>query len=85
VLLGASQAARCRVNTSQRYEVRVRGHLAPEWAAWLDNPAIENCANGEAVLTASVADQAALNGLLNRVFALNLKLLAVTLLPAGQP
>ncbi len=73
------------MNSDQIYEVRVRGHLAPEWAAWLDNPLIENLANGEAVLTAVLADQAALSGLLNRVFALNLKLLAVNLLPPAPP
>ena len=73
------------MSASQIYAVRVRGHLAPEWAAWLDNPRIENFANGEAVLTAELADQAALNGLLNRVFALNLKLLAVNLLPPAPP
>jgi hypothetical protein len=59
------------------YEIRVRGHLDPEWAAWLDNVTIENGANGEAVLTVPIPDQAALNGLLNRVFALNLNLIAV--------
>ncbi len=59
------------------YEIRVRGHLDPAWATWLDDVAIVNCANGEAVLTVPVSDQAALNGLLNRVFALNLDLIAV--------
>ncbi len=69
------------MNSSPIYEIRVRGHLGPEWATWLDNVTIENCVNGEAVLTVPISDQAALNGLLNRVFALNLYLIAVNQVP----
>lgn len=71
------------MNSGPIYEIRVRGHLNQEWANWLNNATIENRANGEAVLTAQVEDQAALNGLLNRVFALNLHLIAVNQVPAA--
>ncbi len=59
------------------YEIRVRGHLDPEWATWLDNGTIENNTDGEAVLIVAILDQAALNGLLNRMLALNLTVIAV--------
>ena len=69
------------MKTSLDYEIRVRGHLDPEWATWLDNVTIENCANGDALLTVALSDQAALSGLLSRMFALNLKLLSLNPAP----
>ena len=64
------------------YEIRLRGHLGPEWSEWLDGFAITNEGNGETVLSGSVADQAALFGLLARVRDLGLPLLAVREVPA---
>jgi hypothetical protein len=69
------------MNSGPVYEIRVRGHLNQEWATWLNNATIENLANGEAVLTVPISDQAALNGLINRVFALNLYLVSVNPVP----
>ena len=59
------------------YQMRVRGHLETEWAEWFDGLTIVNEPNGEATLTGLVRDQAALNGLLNKVFGLNLELISV--------
>jgi hypothetical protein len=59
------------------YQMRVRGHLETEWAEWFDGLTIVNEPNGEATLTGPVRDQAALNGLLNKVFGLNLELISV--------
>jgi hypothetical protein len=64
------------------YEIRLRGHLGPEWSEWLDGFAITNEGNGETVLSGLVADQAALFGLLARVRDLGLPLLAVREVPA---
>ena len=59
------------------YQMRVKGHLETEWAEWFDGLTIVNEPNGEATLTGPVRDQAALNGLLNKVFGLNLELISV--------
>jgi len=59
------------------YQIRISGHLGSEWGEWFGNLEIENQPNGEATLTGVVADQAALHGLLQQLFALNLTLLAV--------
>ena len=69
------------------YEIRLRGHIGPEWSEWLDGFAIANEGNGETVLTGSAVDQAALFGLLARVRDLGLPLLAVREVPApgGAP
>jgi hypothetical protein len=59
--------------------------LETEWADWFDGLAITNEPNGEATLTGPVTDQAALNGLLNKVFGLNLELISVARVPAPTP
>ena len=58
------------------FEIRVQGHLRPEWATWFDGLTME--IRGEhTLLTGPVADQSALYGLLKRVRNLGLPLLAV--------
>jgi hypothetical protein len=47
---------------ADHYSIRVRGHLDQSWSAWFDDLAITNEANGDAVLTGPVVDQAALHG-----------------------
>ena len=59
------------------YQIRIDGHLDETWINWFSPLAIANEANGEATLTGAVRDQAELHGLLDRVFDLNLTLLAV--------
>ena len=49
------------------YEIRLRGHLGPEWAEWFEGFAIALEENGDTLLVGPVADQAALHGLLKRV------------------
>lgn len=60
------------------YQIRLKGHLGQQWAAWFDGLAITLEANGDTLLTGPVADQAALYGLLRKVRDLGLPLLAVT-------
>jgi hypothetical protein len=59
------------------YEIRIKGHLGPEWSAWFDGLTITNEPNGEAALAGPVVDQAALHGLLAKVRDLGLPLLSV--------
>lgn len=59
------------------YQIRIHGHLDETWINWFSPLAVANEANGEATLTGAVRDQAELHGLLDRVFDLNLTLLAV--------
>lgn len=60
------------------YQIRVRGHLDQSWSAWFDGLTITNLANGEAMLSGPIVDQAALYGRLNRVRDLGLPLLALS-------
>jgi len=70
------------------YQLRVRGHLRPDWSDWFAGLTLEHTADGDTLLTGAVRDQAALHGLLGRVRDLGLTLVAVHLDPprdAGDP
>ncbi len=66
------------------YNIRVRGHLDHSWSDWFEGLVISNESNGDAVLAGSIADQAALHGLLAKVRDLGLPLLAVIQLDADD-
>ena len=68
-----------------RYQIRVRGVLDPRWSHWFDGMAIAHDADGDTLLRGSLADQAALYGLLHRIRDLGLVLLAVARLPENGP
>jgi hypothetical protein len=59
------------------YEIRVRGLLDHNWSSWFSDLEIAPQASGETRIQGSVADQAALHGILNRIFDLGLTLLSV--------
>jgi hypothetical protein len=59
------------------YVVRVRGELAPHWAAWFGGMAVTVEGDGTTTLTGHLADQAALHGVLRKVRDLGLTLLTV--------
>jgi len=59
------------------YLIQVQGHLDHKWADWFDDLVIAHTANGESHLVCRVNDQAALHGLLNQLFSLNVTLLSV--------
>ena len=60
-----------------RYEIRLKGHLDARWADWFDGLTLTQEGDGTTVLSGSVADQAALYGLLGKVRDLGLPLIAV--------
>lgn len=65
------------------YQIRLQGHLGPEWQAWFADFNLTLEDKGETVLTGPVIDQAALYGLLRKVHSLGLPLLAVTRVEAS--
>ena len=62
---------------AETYEVVVRGHLDPVWAARLSLPSLIHQADGTTILRGIAVDQAALHGLLQRVRDLGLTLVSV--------
>jgi hypothetical protein len=55
-------------------EIRVKGRIDEQWSEWLDGLAITHTGQDETVLTGSIADQAALYGLLSKLRDLGLPL-----------
>jgi hypothetical protein len=66
------------------YEIRIRGHLGPEWADWFGGLTIKLEDNGDTLLAGPVVDQAALHGLLRQVRDLGMALLSVTRVEPGR-
>ena len=63
------------------YRIRVRGRLDADLSARLEGMRIENLAHGdgkiESVLEGRILDQAALSGVLNKLYELHLPVMAV--------
>ena len=70
---------------SPRYELRIGGHLDEHWSAWFDDLALSRNADGTTTLRGTVADQAALHGLLTKVRDLGLTLISLNPVPAPIP
>jgi hypothetical protein len=60
------------------YEIRVKGQLDESWSDWLEGLEVRLLDNGEMILFGHVGDQAALMGLLNKLYGLNLALLSLS-------
>jgi hypothetical protein len=66
------------------YQIRIKGHLDPKWAAWFEDLNITLEEDGETLLTGPVTDQAALHGLLRKVRDLGMPLISVTVIENDQ-
>ena len=56
------------------YHIRVKGSLDGKWADWFEGFAMASRGNGETLLSGAVLDQAALQGVLDRIHSLGLPL-----------
>lgn len=63
--------------SNQQYEIRIKGHLKSDWADWLEGMQMGCLENGDMILSGPLADQAALMGILNKLYRLNLTILSV--------
>ncbi len=66
------------------YQLRIKGHLGPQWTDWFGGLDITLEDNGDTHLTGPVIDQAALYGLLRRVRDLGMPLISVIRLQPDQ-
>jgi hypothetical protein len=65
------------------YQIRVKGHLGPQWTDWFEGFAISLEEDGDTLLTGPIVDQAALYGLLRNVRDLGITLVAVNRIEPG--
>lgn len=59
------------------YQIRIKGHLDSQWAAWFEGLTVTLTEDGDTLLTGPVTDQAALHGLLRKVRDLGMSLVSV--------
>ncbi|HYF65292.1 MAG TPA: hypothetical protein VD886_20865 [Herpetosiphonaceae bacterium] len=62
------------------YQIRIKGHIGPEWSDWFGGLSISCQDNGDTLLTGPVIDQSALHGVIRSVRDLGLPLLSLLLL-----
>jgi hypothetical protein len=64
------------LNQPMVYQIRIEGHLGPQWADWFGGMSITLEDNGDTLLTGPVVDQGALHGLLRKVRDLGIPLIS---------
>ena len=65
------------------YQIRIKGHLGPQWTDWFGGLAVAVEEDGDTLLTGPVVDQAALYGLLKKVRDLGMPLVSVNCIEPG--
>ena len=84
-MVGHNRYRSCQTNPTPKltkgqppvYQIRIKGHLGPQWTDWFDGLTITLEEDGDTLLTGPVTDQAALYGLLKKVRDLGLPLVSV--------
>jgi len=66
------------------YQIRIKGHLGPQWTDWFGGLSITLEDNEDTLLTGPVVDQAALHGLLRKVRDLGVPLISVNRVEPGH-
>jgi hypothetical protein len=69
---------------TNHYEFKVEGQLNPTWSAWFEDLTLIHEASGNTTLTGSIADQAALHGVLIKIRDLGLTLISVKRLKKSE-
>jgi len=79
---------KCETDRRRYYEIQVQGQLGQDWESWMDGIEVTFALNAEGhpitTLVAPIADQAALRGLLIKLWDFNLTLISVKLMGNGE-
>ena len=59
------------------YQIRVKGHLDDTLAGWFEGLTVSNLEDGNTLLSGSLPDQSALQGVLKRISDMGLTLISV--------
>jgi hypothetical protein len=71
-------------NQPMVYQIRIEGHLGPDWSDWFEGLTITLEDDGDTLLIGPVTDQAGLHGLLKKVRDLGMPLISVDPVKFGQ-
>lgn len=66
------------------YQIRIKGHLGPQWTDWFEGLSITLEEDGDTLITGPVVDQASLHGLLKKVRDLGMPLVSVSPVEPGS-
>jgi hypothetical protein len=66
------------------YQIRIKGHLGPQWMEWFHGFTITLEEDDSTLLTGSVIDQSALHGILKKIRDLGMPLLSVNSVETGR-
>ena len=69
---------------SNLYQIRVKGHLDPQWSDWFEEMAVMPDEDDTTLITGLVVDDAALHGLLKKVRDSGLQLISVNRVETDQ-
>lgn len=73
--------ARMKSEKRETYQVALKGQLDPGWSDWLNgyevNTAVDPDGVTTTILAVKIADQAALRGILNKIWDFNLEIIAL--------
>lgn len=64
-------------NPSEKYEIKIQGHLDTRWSEWLYGMTITHERDGATTLRGSLPDQTVLHSVLDRLRDMNLPLISV--------
>ena len=78
-------AAAAGHDSTEHYEIRLKGHLGQRWASWFDGFTLQTEPDGTTVISGPVVDQAALHGLLQRLRDVGIPLISLTQVPSDPP
>jgi hypothetical protein len=60
----------------KKYQFVVRGCLKTHWSEWFEDMEINNTADGNAIISGPLSDQAAVHGIIDKIRDLGLQLLS---------
>ena len=81
--MSKKRSAKPDVNQPLVYQIRIKGHLSPQWMDWFDGLTITLEEDGNTLLSGEVVDQAALHGILKKIRDLGMPLLSVNSVGQG--
>jgi hypothetical protein len=65
---------------TNHYEIKVKGHISERWSKWFNGLAILHESNCVTILSGLITDQAALQGILLKIYNLGLQLISIKLI-----